>query len=89
MATVYIKTDPEDDWGQGRNGLIKMARVNFWTSAYWTADNGKRFPPKLYIDVLNKRGQVCNAGLAFAITPEVVAGLKKVVEAAEAALKES
>ena len=89
MAIVSIKTDPEDDWAQGRNGLIKMATADFRINRAWTAHGGNRYPPKLSIDVLNSRGQVCNAGLGLVLTPEVVAGLKKVVEAAEAALKES
>ena len=82
MAIVSIATDPKEDWAQGRNGLIKMATAEFLISGY-------RHPPKLTIDVLNSRGQVCNAGLGLVLTPEVVAGLKQVVEAAEAALKES
>ena len=88
MAIVSIKTAPEGDWAQGRNGLIKMATADFIIIGASVAPSGKRYPARLSIDVLNSRGQVCNAGLAFALTPEVVAGLKKVAEAAEAALKE-
>ena len=88
MTTVSIKTDPEDDWAQGRNGLIKMATAQFRISPPSQGNNENWLPAYLVIDALNKRGDVCNAGLGFTLTPEVVEGLKQVVKAAEAALKE-